>query len=222
MLLLAPPASPSSLFRSEDQQQCVQQSNEKFTSRRRQRWRSHKPTTIGYALRLSTPTASSVPRPLVVCVCYTRTAVHNDDRRPNTSLASNACFDVITQPTGQYVLPSTWEQLIWTFRCSDETMWTFRRFYETPIWAFQWNSHNRSADYIYSLYIIYYFYFPAQLTGGFTFSPLLDKSWSGCVLTPCEHIGTIGTERGYSWSFVWFHLVFGCLCPFQLQKKKLE
>ena len=43
---------------------------------------------------------------------------------------------------------------------------------------------------------------------------------SGCVLTPFGRVGTVGMERGYSWSFVPFQPVFRCLSPFQLQKEK--
>ena len=43
---------------------------------------------------------------------------------------------------------------------------------------------------------------------------------SGCVLTSFGRVGTVGMERGYSWSFVPFQSVFRCLCPFQLQKEK--
>ena len=40
------------------------------------------------------------------------------------------------------------------------------------------------------------------------------------VLTSFGRVGTVGVERGYSWSFVPFQPVFRCLCPFQLQKEK--
>ena len=43
---------------------------------------------------------------------------------------------------------------------------------------------------------------------------------SGCVLTSFGRVGTVGMERGYSWSLVPFQPVFRCLCPFQLQKEK--
>ena len=45
-------------------------------------------------------------------------------------------------------------------------------------------------------------------------------SHSGCVLTSFGRVGTVGMERGYSWSFVPFQPVFRCLYQFQLQKEK--
>ena len=43
---------------------------------------------------------------------------------------------------------------------------------------------------------------------------------AGRVLTSFGRVGTVGMERGYSWSFVPFQPVFRCLCPFPLQKEK--
>ena len=48
----------------------------------------------------------------------------------------------------------------------------------------------------------------------------MDWRDSWCVLTSFGRVGTVGMERGYSWSFVPFQPVFRCLCPFQLQKEK--